>query len=45
MSHQKFGQGVVKEMLKLGSDYKVTILFDSGEEKKLMATFAKLEKI
>ncbi len=45
VSHAKFGQGVVKEMLKLGSDYKVTILFDSGEEKKLMATFAKLEKI
>ena len=45
VSHQKFGQGVVTEMLKLGSDYKVTILFDSGEEKKLMATFAKLEKI
>ena len=35
----------IKEMLKLGADYKVTILFDSGEEKNLMATFAKLEKI
>lgn len=45
VSHLKFGQGTVKEILKLGSDYKVTILFDSGEEKKLMATFAKLEKI
>ena len=32
-------------MLKLGSDYKVTIEFDSGETKNLMATFAKLEKI
>ncbi|MBR4892683.1 MAG: UvrD-helicase domain-containing protein [Clostridia bacterium] len=43
--HKKFGEGTIKEMLKLGADYKVTILFDSGEEKNLMATFAKLEKI
>ena len=43
--HKKFGEGVVKDMLKLGSDYKVTILFDSGEEKNLMATFAKLTKL
>ena len=45
VSHKKFGEGVVKDMLKLGSDYKVTILFDSGEEKNLMATFAKLTKL
>ena len=45
VSHKKFGEGVVTSMLKLGSDYKVTIEFDSGETKNLMATFAKLEKI
>jgi len=45
VSHKKFGEGVVTSMLKLGSDYKVTIEFDSGETKNLMATFAKLVKV
>ena len=45
VTHKKFGNGTVTGILKLGADYKVTILFDSGEEKNLMATFAKLTKI
>ncbi len=45
VNHKKFGNGTVTGILKLGADYKVTILFDSGEEKNLMATFAKLTKI
>ena len=45
VNHKKFGDGTVTGILKLGADYKVTIRFDSGEEKNLMATFAKLTKI
>ncbi len=45
VSHSKFGVGIVTSMLKLGSDYKVTIEFESGETKNLMATFAKLKKV
>ncbi len=45
VNHKKFGNGTVTGILKLGADYKVTIIFDSGEEKNLMATFAKLTKI
>ncbi|MBE7020720.1 MAG: ATP-dependent DNA helicase PcrA [Ruminococcaceae bacterium] len=45
VNHKKFGNGTVTGILKLGADYKVTILFDSGDEKNLMATFAKLTKI
>lgn len=45
VNHKKFGDGTVTAMLKLGSDYKVTIEFDSGETKNLMATFAKLKKL
>ena len=45
VSHKKFGAGTIIDMVKLGADYKVTIRFDSGEEKNLMATFARLEKL
>lgn len=44
VSHKKFGLGVVKELIPLGNDYKVTVTFDSGEIKNLMAVFASLKK-
>ena len=44
VSHKKFGLGVVKELIPLGNDYKVTVTFDSGETKNLMAVFASLKK-
>ena len=44
VSHVKFGDGVVKDMLKRSGDYMVTVEFDSGVTRKMMASFAKLEK-
>lgn len=44
VSHTKFGEGVVKEMTKHSGDYMVTVAFDSGITRKMMASFAKLEK-
>ena len=43
--HKKFGVGTVKAVQKFEKDAMVEIAFDSGETKRLMAAFAKLEKI
>lgn len=43
VKHAKFGVGTILSAQKLGSDMKLTIMFDSGERKVLMATFAKLQ--
>lgn len=43
--HPKFGEGTIASAQKLGGDLKVEIMFDSGEKKTLMASFAKLTKI
>ncbi len=45
VSHAVFGNGTVLESKPLGGDILYTIAFDSGEEKRLMATFAKLKEI
>ncbi len=45
VSHAVFGSGTVLAMKPLGGDILYTIAFDSGEEKRLMATFAKLKEI
>lgn len=43
--HVKFGEGTVKEIKDGARDYEVTVEFDSAGQKRMMAGFAKLEKI
>ena len=45
VKHIKFGKGVVTEMVKGGSDYEITVVFDTVGEKKMFATLAKLKKV
>jgi DNA helicase-2/ATP-dependent DNA helicase PcrA len=42
--HQQFGVGTVVDLEEQGDDYKVTVKFSSVGTKKLLASFAKLEK-
>ena len=43
--HALFGMGIVKSSRDLGGDLLYEVTFDSGETKKLMATFARLKEI
>lgn len=43
--HQKFGKGTVLELKKGAKDYEVTVSFETAGQKKLLAGFAKLEKV
>lgn len=43
--HIKFGAGTVKEIKDGGKDFEVTVEFDKLGQKKMFASFAKLEKI
>ncbi len=43
--HVKFGDGIVKDIVEGGRDYEVTVEFDRVGQKKMFASFAKLEKI
>ncbi len=43
--HAMFGEGVILSARDMGGDILYEVSFDSGANKKLMATFAKLEKI
>lgn len=45
VSHIKFGNGVVKNIIAGGRDYEVTVEFESAGQKKMFASFAKLKKI
>ena len=45
VSHVKFGTGTVVELKKGSKDYEVTVAFDKAGQKKLLAGFAKLEKL
>ncbi len=45
VTHQKFGEGTVKEIEDGPRDYQVTVDFDDFGQKMMMASFAKLEKI
>ena len=45
VKHIKFGRGVVTEMTKGGSDYEVTVRFDTAGEKRMFASLAKLRKV
>ena len=43
--HIKFGEGLVVGIVEGGRDYEVTVQFDRFGEKKMFASFAKLQKI
>ncbi len=45
ISHAVFGAGTIREARDMGGDMLYTVSFDSGETKKLMATYAKLKKL
>ncbi len=45
VSHVKFGDGTVTDIVKGGRDYEVTVDFDGYGTKKMFAAFAKLIKI
>lgn len=42
--HVKFGKGTVRDIIKGGRDYEVTVEFDTAGVKKMFASFAKLQK-
>jgi DNA helicase-2/ATP-dependent DNA helicase PcrA len=44
VSHARFGAGVVTELSPSGSDFEVTVAFDNGNTRKMLASFAKLKK-
>ena len=43
--HDRFGDGTVKAIVDGTRDYEVTVEFDTGGQRKMMACFAKLKKI
>lgn len=43
--HMKFGEGEVIALREKSGDYEVTVEFDSGNTRRMMASFAKLKKI
>lgn len=45
VQHPAFGEGVVKNTSGIGASMMITVRFDSGLEKILMAEYAKLEKV
>ncbi len=45
VSHSMFGEGKILSARDMGGDILYEVSFDSGQTKKLMATFAKLKKI
>ena len=45
VSHTKFGQGIVRSLIKLTNDYEVVIEFDGFGQRKLRSSFAKLTKL
>lgn len=42
--HMRFGEGIVTNLIPSKGDYEVTVAFDSGNTRKMMASFAKLKK-
>lgn len=45
VSHMKFGEGSVSQIVEGGRDYEVTVDFDVAGTKKMFASFAKLKKV
>jgi DNA helicase-2/ATP-dependent DNA helicase PcrA len=42
--HSRFGEGVVTAMTPSKGDYEVTVAFDNGNTRKMLASFAKLKR-
>ncbi len=45
VKHPTFGTGTIVDARDMGGDVLYQVVFDNGESKKLMATFAKLQKL
>ncbi|MDE2841915.1 MAG: UvrD-helicase domain-containing protein [Chloroflexota bacterium] len=45
VKHDKFGQGEVVQCEQWGNDYEVSVCFDGGELRRLLLSFAGLEKV
>ncbi len=45
VKHNKFGEGIVLQIVEGGRDYEVTVEFDKVGTKKMFASFAKLKKV
>ena len=45
VKHNVFGQGTVADAKRMGNDTMLTINFDNGQTKKVMANFARIEKV
>lgn len=45
VKHNVFGQGTVDDAKRMGNDTMLTISFDNGQTKKVMANFARIEKL
>ena len=45
VKHNVFGEGTVAEAKRMGNDTMLTIDFDNGQSKKVMANFARIEKL
>lgn len=45
VNHNVFGQGTVAEAKRMGNDTMLTISFDNGQTKKVMANYARIEKL
>ena len=45
VKHSVFGEGTVAEAKRMGNDTMLTISFDNGQSKKVMANYARVEKI
>lgn len=45
VNHNVFGEGTVADAKRMGNDTMLTINFDNGQSKKVMANFARIEKL
>lgn len=45
VKHNVFGQGTVTDAKRMGNDTMLTIAFDNGQTKKVMANFARIETV
>ena len=45
VSHVKFGEGTVLDIIEGGRDFEVTVDFNGAGVKKMFASFAKLKKL
>lgn len=45
VKHMRFGEGMVTHLEPSSGDYEVTVAFDNGTTRRMMASFAKLKKI